>query len=125
MSKMNLPNKLSILRLCLVPICIFAVLLPAAWVNPYVSGVIAAVVFIFTAITDMLDGKIARRHGLITDFGKFIDALRKAVSYIHEKQPEGLGYSTRTEMGETDIAELTPDEEAPLPDDLKIDIDFE
>ncbi|MBR6601623.1 MAG: PUR family DNA/RNA-binding protein [Bacteroidaceae bacterium] len=59
------------------------------------------------------------------DFGKFIDALSKAVSYIHEKQPEGLGYSTRTEMGETDIAELTPDEEAPLPDDLKIDIDFE
>ncbi|MBR3964829.1 MAG: CDP-diacylglycerol--glycerol-3-phosphate 3-phosphatidyltransferase [Clostridia bacterium] len=75
MSKMNLPNKLSILRLCLVPICIFAVLLPAAWVNPYVSGVIAAVVFIFTAFTDMLDGKIARKYGLITDFGKFIDPL--------------------------------------------------
>ena len=75
MSKMNLPNKLSILRLCLVPICIFAVLLPASWVNPYVSGVIAAVVFIFTAITDMLDGKIARKYGLITDFGKFIDPL--------------------------------------------------
>lgn len=75
MSKMNLPNKLSILRLCLVPICIFVVLLPASWVNPYVSGVIAAVVFIFTAITDMLDGKIARKYGLITDFGKFIDPL--------------------------------------------------
>ena len=75
MSKMNLPNKLSILRLCLVPICIFAVLLPASWVSPYVSCVIAAVVFIFTAITDMLDGKIARKYGLITDFGKFIDPL--------------------------------------------------
>ena len=75
MSKMNLPNKLSVLRLCLVPICIFAVLLPASWVNPYVSCVIAAVVFMFTAITDMLDGKIARKYGLITDFGKFIDPL--------------------------------------------------
>lgn len=75
MSKMNLPNKLSILRLFLVPVCIFAVLLPASWVDPYVSSVIAAVVFIFTAITDMLDGKIARRYGLITDFGKFIDPL--------------------------------------------------
>lgn len=75
MSKMNLPNKLSILRLCLVPICIFAVLFPASWVNPYVSCVIAAVVFIFTAFTDMLDGKIARKYGLITDFGKFIDPL--------------------------------------------------
>ena len=75
MSKMNLPNKLSVLRLCLVPICIFAVLLPASWVNPYVSCVIAAVVFMFTAFTDMLDGKIARKYGLITDFGKFIDPL--------------------------------------------------
>jgi CDP-diacylglycerol--glycerol-3-phosphate 3-phosphatidyltransferase len=37
--------------------------------------VIAAVVFIFTAFTDMLDGKIARKYGLITDFGKFIDPL--------------------------------------------------
>lgn len=59
------------------------------------------------------------------DFGKFIDALSKAVSYIHKKQPEGLGYAAHTETDETAIAEPTPHEEAPLPDDLKIDIDFE
>lgn len=59
------------------------------------------------------------------DFGKFIDALSKAVSYIHDKQPEGLGYAAHTETDETLAAEPTPDEEAPLPDDLKIDIDFE
>lgn len=59
------------------------------------------------------------------DFGKFIDALSKAVGYIHEKQPEGLGYAVHTETDETTIADSTSDEEAPLPDDLKIDIDFE
>ena len=70
--KMNLPNKLTVLRLCLVPVLILVGVLP---INFYVSSVVCAVLFIGTAVTDMLDGKIARKHGLITDFGKFLDPV--------------------------------------------------
>ncbi len=73
--KMNLPNKLSLIRLCMVPFCIFAVVIPEAWLPADVSAVIAAIIFIAASLTDMLDGKIARKYGLITDFGKFIDPL--------------------------------------------------
>lgn len=76
---MNLPNKLSLLRVILVPIFV------AVLVVPYEMGlfetheslirIIAAAVFAVTAFTDMLDGKIARKYNLITDFGKFIDPL--------------------------------------------------
>ena len=68
---MNLPNKLTVLRLCMVPIIIVVLLLP---VN-VVTNLIGAFVFMVTAITDLLDGKIARKHGLVTDFGKFLDPL--------------------------------------------------
>ena len=68
---MNLPNKLTVLRLCLVPVIIAVLLLP---VNIY-TNLVGAFVFLATAITDMLDGKIARKHGLVTDFGKFLDPL--------------------------------------------------
>lgn len=68
---MNLPNKLTVLRMCLVPVIIVVLLLP---VN-IVTNIIGAFVFLVTAITDLLDGKIARKHGLITDFGKFLDPL--------------------------------------------------
>ena len=70
--KMNLPNKLSVLRLCLVPVIILVGMLP---INFYVSCTVCAVLFICTAITDMLDGKIARKYNLITDFGKFLDPI--------------------------------------------------
>lgn len=68
---MNLPNKLTVLRMCLVPIIIVVLLLP---VN-MATNIIGAFIFLATAITDLLDGKIARKHGLITDFGKFLDPL--------------------------------------------------
>ena len=68
---MNLPNKLTVLRLCMVPIIIVVLLLP---VN-VVTNLIGALIFIATAITDLLDGKIARKRGLVTDFGKFLDPL--------------------------------------------------
>jgi CDP-diacylglycerol--glycerol-3-phosphate 3-phosphatidyltransferase len=68
---MNLPNKLTVLRLCLVPVIIVVLLLP---VN-IVTNILGAFIFIATAITDLLDGKIARKHGLVTDFGKFLDPL--------------------------------------------------
>lgn len=70
--KMNLPNKLTVLRLCLVPVLLLVGFLP---MNFYLSCVICAVLFIGTSVTDMLDGKIARKHGLITDFGKFLDPV--------------------------------------------------
>lgn len=73
--KMNLPNKLTVLRLCLVPVIILFGMLPDAWIPTYISYTVCAVIFIGTAITDMFDGKIARKHGLITDFGKFLDPV--------------------------------------------------
>ena len=73
--KMNLPNKLTVLRLCLVPVILVVGMLPASVIPHLISYVICAVLFIGTAVTDMLDGKIARKHGLITDFGKFLDPV--------------------------------------------------
>jgi CDP-diacylglycerol--glycerol-3-phosphate 3-phosphatidyltransferase len=72
---MNLPNKLSVLRLCLVPVLIIVGMLPESILPFYVSCIICAILFIGTSITDMLDGKIARKHDLITDFGKFLDPV--------------------------------------------------
>ena len=73
--KMNLPNKLTVLRLCLVPVILVIGMLPDSIIPFHISCVICAALFIGTAITDMLDGKIARRDGLITDFGKFLDPV--------------------------------------------------
>ena len=73
--KLNLPNKLTVLRLCLVPVIIIFGMLPESIVPFYVSCVVCAVLFIGTSVTDMLDGKIARSRGLITDFGKFLDPI--------------------------------------------------
>ena len=81
MKKMNLPNRLSLIRLCLVPVILLVGMLTPKYstVAPslgfYISSIICATLFIAAAITDMLDGKIARRDGLITDFGKFIDPI--------------------------------------------------
>ncbi len=73
--KMNLPNKLTLLRLCLVPVLLIVGMLPNEVIPHYLSCLICAVLFIGTAITDMLDGKIARSRNLITDFGKFMDPI--------------------------------------------------
>ncbi len=75
MMKMNLPNKLTVLRLCLVPVLLLVGMLPDRIIPFYLSCLICAVLFIGTAVTDMLDGKIARRDNLITDFGKFMDPI--------------------------------------------------
>ena len=80
-NKMNLPNKLSLLRLCLVPvILVVGMIMPeystvAPSITFYIFTIICAALFIGASITDMLDGKIARRDGLVTDFGKFIDPI--------------------------------------------------
>ncbi|MGM9682469.1 MAG: CDP-diacylglycerol--glycerol-3-phosphate 3-phosphatidyltransferase [Eubacteriales bacterium] len=73
--KMNLPNKLTVLRLCLVPVIIIFGMLPTSLIPMPLSCFLCAVLFIGTSVTDMLDGKIARKRGLITDFGKFLDPV--------------------------------------------------
>ena len=67
---MNTPNKLSLLRVALIPVLVVCMYLPG-WPMILVS----AAVFGAAAYTDYLDGHIARRDGLVTDFGKFIDPV--------------------------------------------------
>ena len=72
-SSMNVPNTLSLIRVCLVPIFVATLLFMrniAIW-----GFIVPAIVYILTGLTDMLDGKIARKYNLVTDFGKFIDPL--------------------------------------------------
>ena len=69
---MNLPNKLTIFRVILIPFFVFFLLSNAAG---DMSKWIALAIFIIASLTDMLDGKIARKYNLITDFGKFMDPL--------------------------------------------------
>ncbi len=72
-SSMNIPNTLSIVRCLLVPIFVAALLFMR---NMGIIGyIIPAALYGITALTDMLDGKIARKYNLVTDFGKFIDPL--------------------------------------------------
>lgn len=78
--KMNLPNKLTILRILMVPVFMIFLVLNIQWTdnavfNTNVNLIVSAVIFIIASLTDMLDGKIARARGLITDFGKFMDPL--------------------------------------------------
>ncbi len=68
---MNLPNKLTILRMCMIPFFLVFLMVPGI---PY-GNWIAVVIFILASLTDMFDGKIARKYNLITDFGKFMDPL--------------------------------------------------
>lgn len=75
MSKMNLPNRLTMLRLCLVPVVMAVLLLPQSVLRWEICLAVSTVLFILTSLTDMLDGKIARGRGLITDFGKFMDPV--------------------------------------------------
>ena len=67
---MNLPNKLTLLRIALILPFLLVLYLDAPYA-PY----IALAIFIAASLTDMLDGKIARKRGLVTDFGKFMDPL--------------------------------------------------
>lgn len=74
-SKMNLPNKLTVLRILMVPVFVVVMMLPASLVSSTVTGIVGVVLFILASLTDMLDGKIARKYNLITDFGKLMDPL--------------------------------------------------
>jgi len=74
MAKMNLPNKLTILRVCMIPLFMIFLCVPLPLSDTAIR-LIAAAIFALTALTDMLDGKIARKYNLITDFGKLMDPL--------------------------------------------------
>lgn len=67
---MNLPNKLSMLRILMIPVFVILALM-----NAPAAQYAAVGVFLLAAITDALDGHIARKNGLVTNFGKFIDPI--------------------------------------------------
>ena len=70
---MNLPNKLTVLRVIMIPFFV-AALMAEGGENPAFRYA-AAAIFIIASLTDMLDGKIARKYNLVTNFGKFMDPL--------------------------------------------------
>ena len=69
---MNLPNKLTVLRVIMVPFFVFFMLTN---VGGPANSCIALILFCVASLTDMLDGKIARKYNLVTNFGKFMDPL--------------------------------------------------
>ena len=71
---MNLPNKLTVFRMFMVPVFLFLFCVPLPLSDTALRIIIAAV-FAIVSLTDMIDGKIARKYNMITDFGKFMDPL--------------------------------------------------
>lgn len=69
---MNLPNKLTVLRVLMVPVFVLFMITPLAEGN---GKYIALALFCIASLTDLLDGKIARKYNLVTNFGKFMDPL--------------------------------------------------
>lgn len=69
---MNLPNKLTIIRVCMIPFFVFFLMTDFCGAA---SDYIALAIFAAASFTDFLDGKIARKYNLVTDFGKFMDPL--------------------------------------------------
>lgn len=67
---MNLPNKLTVLRLILVPVFMIFTIVDNVWMRFF-----ALVIFIAASLTDLFDGYLARKYGEVTDFGKFLDPL--------------------------------------------------
>mgnify|MGYP002625595127 CR=1 FL=1 len=75
---MNLPNKLTILRLILIPFYIFFLMTDYYML----TSIVAMLIFLAACITDNLDGRIARKRNLITNFGKFADPLADKILVI-------------------------------------------
>lgn len=70
---MNLPNKLTVLRVIMIPFFVFFLLYQGGANTTF--RMISLVLFIVASLTDLLDGKIARKYNLVTNFGKFMDPL--------------------------------------------------
>lgn len=83
--KMNLPNKLTVLRIALIPVILIISILEGIngnnilknelFLGVNLANLIILIIFAVASITDFLDGKIARKYNLVTDFGKFLDPL--------------------------------------------------
>ena len=71
---MNLPNILSLIRICMIPFVVAAYMLSAFW-----GPIVAVVLFILAAFTDFLDGYIARKYNMVTDLGKLLDPIADKV----------------------------------------------
>ena len=67
---MNLPNKLTMLRILMIPLFVIFALIQQQW-----AQYVALLIYILACFTDTLDGKIARSRHLVTDFGKFADPI--------------------------------------------------
>ena len=87
---MNLPNKLSLMRVMCIPAIVVLLYLPEDGCR-----IAAGILFILASATDWLDGHIARKHNLVTDFGKFIDpvadkllVLTTLIMLLHRRQME-------------------------------------
>lgn len=79
---MNLPNKLTVFRIILIPVFMLVLAINWSWGVFHVGGatlpvshLVAAIIFIIASLTDLADGKIARKYHLVTNFGKFADPL--------------------------------------------------
>lgn len=79
---MNLPNKITLSRILLIPLFILVLSVPFAWGDWHMNGeaypvthLVAAIIFLVASMTDWLDGYIARKYNLITNMGKFLDPL--------------------------------------------------
>ncbi len=74
----DLPNLLTIIRILLVPVFIIVLWLPmmtGGYIDEFAVRIICACIFAVAALTDFIDGRYARKHGLVTNFGKFMDPL--------------------------------------------------
>jgi CDP-diacylglycerol--glycerol-3-phosphate 3-phosphatidyltransferase len=74
---MNLPNKITLARICLIPLMVIIPFLniQGIWFGVPISNLIILAIFLIASFTDYLDGYIARKYNLITDFGKFLDPI--------------------------------------------------
>lgn len=82
LNKMNLPNKLTMLRIILVPLFIICLSIPESFFESLkidngttIMGWVALAIFVIAALTDCLDGRISRSQGIVTKFGKIMDPL--------------------------------------------------
>lgn len=80
--KMNIPNRITISRIFLIPIFIILLVVPFQWGNVNIgeydlpiNQLIAGVIFLIASLTDWIDGHYARKYNLVTNFGKFLDPL--------------------------------------------------
>lgn len=79
---MNIPNRITVSRICLIPIFVLAMILDLGWGDMTLLGAtmpvehfVGAMIFIVASLTDWIDGYYARKHNLVTNLGKFLDPL--------------------------------------------------